>query len=85
MAGSALRFEVIRAEFVKLAEQWHTMSMPRELVWLENGTFAAWGCGACGWIMPNPRSASSDVPSAEVKEAFNKHECQKHPRKTNRT
>jgi hypothetical protein len=47
--------------------------------------FAAWGCGACGWIMPNPRSASSDAPSAEVKEAFNSHECQKHPRKTERT
>jgi len=59
--------------------------MARKLVWLENGTFAAWGCEACGWIMSNPPSASSDRPSAEVKEAFNKHECQKHPRKPNQT
>jgi hypothetical protein len=58
--------------------------MKRELVWLENSTFAAWGCGACGWIMPNPRFASSDTPSGEVKEAFNEHECQ-NPRKTDRT
>jgi hypothetical protein len=70
---------------VKLTEQWHTISMPRELVWLENSTFAAWGCEGCGWIIPNPRSASSDAPSAAVKEAFNKHECQKHPPKTNQT
>jgi hypothetical protein len=26
-------------------------------------TFAAWGCEACGWIMPNHLSASSDTPS----------------------
>jgi hypothetical protein len=27
--------------------------MARELVWLENRAFVAWG-GACDWIIPNP-------------------------------
>ena len=52
--------------------------MARALVWLENSTFAAWGCEACGWIMPKPRSVS-DTPPAEVKEAFNKHEVSETP------
>jgi hypothetical protein len=59
--------------------------MARELVWLENSTFSAWGCEACGWIISNPRFTTSDNPSREVKEAFTKHECEKYPRKTNQT
>lgn len=44
-------------------------------------TFAAWGCETCGWMMPNPRFSTSDNPSREVREAFNKHQCDKYPRK----
>jgi hypothetical protein len=54
--------------------------MPRELVWLENTQFAAWGCSACAWIMPPPVHEKSSIPSTEVKEVFNKHECAKFPR-----
>jgi hypothetical protein len=50
--------------------------MARELVWLENSTFAAWGCAACAWVMPG----QSGKPPREVKEAFNQHECAKFPR-----
>ena len=57
--------------------------MPRELIWLENRAFVAWGCTACGWIISNPPSSSSNVPSREVKEAFNKHKCEEHPGKAN--
>jgi hypothetical protein len=53
--------------------------MARELVWLEDNTFAAWGCKRCGWILPGKRS---NGPSPEVKEAFSKHECAKTPRRT---
>jgi hypothetical protein len=56
--------------------------MPRELVWLENRTFSAWGCGACHWIMSNPAFSSSDIPSTEVKQAFDKHQCEEYPRKS---
>jgi hypothetical protein len=28
--------------------------MPREMTWLEDSTFAAWSCTACGWIVTNP-------------------------------
>jgi hypothetical protein len=52
--------------------------MGRKLVWLENSTFAAWGCEDCAWIMP-PRKVSGE-PTNEVQEAFNKHECAKFPR-----
>ena len=54
--------------------------MARELVWLENFTFAAWGCSTCAWIFPNPGEAVSGKPQANVKEAFDKHECAKFPR-----
>ena len=54
--------------------------MARELVWLEDGTFSAWGCEACGWIMSGSRFTYSENPSSEVKEAFNQHECDKYPR-----
>jgi hypothetical protein len=52
--------------------------MARTLVWLENGTFGAWGCDKCGWLTPS-RTESIEAP---VKEAFNKHECAKFPRFT---
>jgi hypothetical protein len=54
--------------------------MARELIWLENTSFAAWGCAACDWIVPNPGPTFSGKPPLQVKEAFNKHECAKFPR-----
>jgi hypothetical protein len=56
--------------------------MGRELVWLENSSFAAWGCKSCGWIMP-PRKVS-DKPPSIVKQAFNKHDCANFPRALSR-
>jgi hypothetical protein len=58
--------------------------MARELVWLENRAFVAWGCGACDWIISDPALSSSDIPSREVKEAFNQHQCEEYPRKPTR-
>jgi hypothetical protein len=52
-------------------------TMARDLVWLENDTFAAWGCEECRWIIPGRRV--SGKPPLEVKEAFDKHECAKFP------
>jgi hypothetical protein len=52
--------------------------MARELVWLEDNTFAAWGCGACNWVLAN--SGQLAKPSTQVKGAFDKHECAKFPR-----
>jgi hypothetical protein len=34
----------------------NSAAMARELVWLEDSTFAAWGCNTCGWILPRKRS-----------------------------
>jgi ribosomal protein L37AE/L43A len=48
--------------------------MARELVWLENRNFVAWGCSNCNWIVAGS-SYDSDRPSQEVKEAFNQHDC----------
>lgn len=50
----------------------------RELVWLENSSFTAWGCAACDWIISNPGSPS-DKSSPNVKEPFNQHDCDKFP------
>lgn len=52
--------------------------MGKELVSLENGSFAAWGCKACGWIVP--RWKVSGKPPQVVSEAFEKHDCAKFPR-----
>jgi hypothetical protein len=54
--------------------------MARELVWLENSTFAAWGCTDCDWILRNPGLAVSDRPSAKAKEVFEQHKCAEFPR-----
>lgn len=54
--------------------------MARELVWLENTTFAAWGCSECDWLVVNPETKLSKNPSTQVKEAFNKHDCATFPR-----
>jgi hypothetical protein len=48
--------------------------MARELVWLENRNFAAWGCSQCDWIIAGFGS-DPDKPSLEVKQAFNIHIC----------
>jgi hypothetical protein len=58
------------------------LSGRRMLIWLENSTFAAWGCAACNWIVPNPGVAPSGGPPTEVLEAFDQHECAKFPRGT---
>jgi len=55
-------------------------SMARELVWREDSTFAAWGCGACNWVLANPGQKIAAKPSTHAKEAFNRHECAKFPR-----
>jgi hypothetical protein len=54
--------------------------MARELVWLENSTFAAWRCTDCNWILPNPGLAVSDRLSAKAKEVFEQHKCAEFPR-----
>jgi len=51
--------------------------MVRKLLWLENNSFAAWGCAACNWILPNVRATPSGQPSTAVREAFDKHDCAK--------
>jgi hypothetical protein len=56
--------------------------MAREIVWLENISFAAWGCSACNWILPGPRPTESGRSPATIKEAFDKHECAKSPRQS---
>lgn len=55
--------------------------MARELIWLENISFAAWGCSVCDWLIPNPGPPLvGDRPPAKVKEAFAKHKCADYPR-----
>jgi hypothetical protein len=49
--------------------------MARKLVWLENRSFAAWGCEACNWLFQNIRAAVPRKPSTFALEAFNKHDC----------
>jgi hypothetical protein len=51
----------------------------KELVWLENISFTAWGCAECNWIIPNPPRTDSHKPPARVKEAFAQHECAQYP------
>ncbi len=53
--------------------------MPRELVWLDNDTFAAWGCSGCSWIVSKPGPVREQAP-AGVKEAFDQHDCANQPR-----
>jgi hypothetical protein len=52
----------------------------KELVWLEDNTFAAWGCAACNWILPSIHAIQSDQPSTTVRKAFDKHDCAQFPR-----
>ncbi len=58
--------------------------MARELVWLENSSFAAWGCTMCDWIVPSPGPTTSGRPPATVKDAFDRHECNEFPRQAAR-
>jgi hypothetical protein len=48
--------------------------MVRNLLWLENPTFAA-----CGWIMPS-RPPIAAKASAPVRATFAEHDCEKFPR-----
>jgi|HubBroStandDraft_2_1064218.scaffolds.fasta_scaffold21352_5 hypothetical protein len=52
--------------------------MAKELVWLEDTHFAAWGCEACAWIMLG-RGVVSSKPGSTIREAFDKHECANFP------
>jgi hypothetical protein len=52
----------------------------RELLWLENLSFAAWGCSACGWIALNSRRKLAGEASSTMRAAFDKHDCKKFPR-----
>jgi hypothetical protein len=54
--------------------------MARELVWRENNTFTAWGCGACNWVLAKPGKKTSAKPSTQVREVFDRHDCAKFPR-----
>jgi hypothetical protein len=54
--------------------------MSRDLVWLENYSFTAWGCAACSWIMPNVGLSLSGKASTTIRAAFDKHDCKKFPR-----
>jgi len=54
------------------------MIMARTLLWLEDSTFAAWGCVDCAWIMPGGKESGKSLQG--VKEAFDKHECARFPR-----
>jgi hypothetical protein len=55
------------------------VDLGRELIWLEDRSFAAWGCGVCNWIFHRPGLEGPAKPP-EVTEAFNKHECANFPR-----
>lgn len=57
-----------------------THRMARELLWLENSSFAAWGCSECNWIVPNRGRTVSHKAPAQVKEAFDQHKCAQYPR-----
>jgi hypothetical protein len=50
--------------------------MPRELIWRENTSFAAWGCTDCNWVLPSSPPAS-DKPPADAQAAFDGHTCTK--------
>lgn len=52
----------------------------RELLWLENPSFAAWGCSACSWIEPNPEYNVTGKPSSTTRAAFDEHDCKNFPR-----
>jgi len=54
--------------------------MARNLVWLENHSFAAWGCAACSWITPNVGFTLSGKAPAAIRAAFGKHDCKNFPR-----
>jgi hypothetical protein len=50
-------------------------AMPRQLIWLENNSFAAWGCSDCDWVLPNTDAPAQAEPSAEVQAVFDAHSC----------
>jgi hypothetical protein len=54
--------------------------MARALVWLENSTFAAWGCKACNWILRGLGPTAAGKPSEEIQQAFDEHDCSRFPR-----
>ena len=58
------------------------MSRQKELVWIFDTTFVAWGCKGCEWQSPvEPRLGFWKTPSDGVRAAFDRHECVGYPRK----
>ena len=53
--------------------------MAKDLVWLENYSFAAWGCASCSWIISNVGLTLPGEASAAIKAAFQKDDCKKFP------
>jgi hypothetical protein len=58
---------------------WERYAMARKLIWIEKGSFAAWGCNACSWLLPNQSPLVAGRPPLEVKNDFNRHGCDKFP------
>lgn len=50
----------------------------RELVWIFEGRFVAWGCKACAWLRPRSHQPESGDSFREVREAFNSHDCKEY-------
>jgi len=59
--------------------------MARNLVWLENFSFAAWGCAECSWITPSVGVTLSGKASTAMRAAFDKHDCKNFPRRLSPT
>jgi hypothetical protein len=50
-------------------------AMARQMVWLEDSSFAAWGCSECNWILAN-------LSPTQAKQEFDEHVCAEFPRRT---
>ena len=53
--------------------------MAKDLVWLENLSFSAWGCSGCAWIIPSGPTLTAKK-TALACEAFAHHDCKNFPR-----
>ncbi len=67
--------------FVKLKDWWETVPFHENWCGLKTAHLWNGDAGRATGSFPTSFSSSSDVPSREVKEAFNKHQCEKYPRK----
>jgi hypothetical protein len=53
----------------------------RKLFWSNTSWLTGWSCTVCGWARPLPRCVESNDPGADIKRAFNDHDCTKYPTK----